>query len=335
MRYRTGGGVGQATVLVLRALGLGDLATAVPALRGLRRALPEHHLVLATSPFLAPLVAQMDFVDSMLDMEGPTTLPVQFDPHDVGVNLHGRGPQSTLALLEATPERILTFAHPDIPATFGFPSWKRHEHEVARWCRLLAENGIAADPTDLSLPPPNRDVGRWRSSTVIHPGASAPARQWPPDRWAGVARMLAGRGEDVVITGSAAEVPLANEIAREADLPPAAILAGRTDVTDLAAVVASAERVIASDTGPAHLATAYGTPSVTLFGPTSPREWGPPPLERHVTIWKGQSGPPNADRPHPGLLQITVDEVVAAIDRLPGPHASAASAAATARSATS
>lgn len=339
MRYLTGEETPQPSILVLRALGLGDLATAVPALRAIRRGFPAHRVVLATSPSLEPLVDGMDFVDVMLARESLTALPLQFGDHDVAVNLHGRGPESTLALLEATPRRLIAFAHPDIPSTFGFPRWRRREHEVARWCRLLDESGIGADPADIRLDPPRRETREWESATVIHPGASSVARQWPPDRWAVVARSLASEGDRVVITGDASELALAHEIAREAGLSADAILAGRTDVADLAAVVGLAGRLVSSDTGPAHLATAYGTPSVTLFGPTSPEEWGPPPSDRHVALWKGSRGPANADAPDDGLLAITVDEVLAAIDRLQRPwaaaQASAARLAATFRSPTS
>lgn len=259
----------------------------------------------------------MDFVDHMLGVGELEGLPVQLDGDDVAVNLHGRGPESTLLLLETSPSRLIAFAHPDIPATFGFPAWRRHEHEVARWCRLLTENGMEAHPDELSLPFPRRAAGAESGATVLHPGASSPARQWPPDRWAAVARSLAAAGDKVVITGDGSEVALAHEIAREARLSPESVLAGRTDVADLAAAIASGGRLIASDTGPAHLATAFGTPSLTLFGPTSPEEWGPPRRRRHQVIWKGRSGPPDGDVPDPGLLAIGVDEVLDALHRLP------------------
>jgi ADP-heptose:LPS heptosyltransferase len=96
------------------------------------------------------------------------------------------------------------------------------------------------------------------------------------------------------------------------------VLAGRTDLVALAALVAGAARVLCGDTGVAHLATAYGIPSIVLFGPVPPDEWGPP-RERahHRALWSGRRGDPHAPRPDPGLLQITVDDVVAAGRNLP------------------
>lgn len=305
------------TVLILRALGLGDLMTAVPALRGLRRGYPDHRLVLTTSPGLAPLVNEMEFVDETLETRELEPLRVQLDGDDVAVNLHGRGPQSTERLLETSPRRLVAFSHPDIPATFGSARWKRREHERARWCRLLRHHGVDARPDEFSLGRPPVGSSPWEGATLIHPGAGAPARLWPPDRWVKLARQLADAGETVLITGGASEAPLATVIAREAGLPPEWMLAGETDVRGLAALVASARCLISTDTGPAHVATAYRTPSVTLFGPTSPSEWGPPADDRHRVLWKGSTGDPNGAVPHPGLLDITVDEVVEAYGALP------------------
>jgi hypothetical protein len=96
-------------------------------------------------------------------------------------------------------------------------------------------------------------------------------------------------------------------------------VAGRTDLVELGALVAVAGRVVCGDTGVAHLATALGTPSVLLFGPTSPARWGPPPdREAHVALWAGRTGDPHGTVPDPGLLMISVDDVLAGLAMLPG-----------------
>jgi ADP-heptose:LPS heptosyltransferase len=118
-------------------------------------------------------------------------------------------------------------------------------------------------------------------------------------------------GPRVVVTGDAGERALALEVAAAAGLPEQAVLAGRTSLLELAAAVSAAARLVCGDTGVAHLATALGTPSVVLFGPTPPAEWGPPPDPRHAVLWAGRRGDPHADAPDPGLLEIGVDEVVA------------------------
>ena len=57
-----------------------------------------------------------------------------------------------------------------------------------------------------------------------------------------------------------------------------------------------------------------------LFGPTSPSRWGPPPDDRHVVLWKGSTGDPHGDEPDPGLLRITVDEVLEAAGAVQAPR---------------
>jgi ADP-heptose:LPS heptosyltransferase len=68
----------------------------------------------------------------------------------------------------------------------------------------------------------------------------------------------------------------------------------------------------------AHLATALGTPSLVLFGPTSPARWGPPDRAIHRVLWAGRTGDPHASRPDPGLLAIGEDDVLQALETLPG-----------------
>jgi ADP-heptose:LPS heptosyltransferase len=115
----------------------------------------------------------------------------------------------------------------------------------------------------------------------------------------------------VVVTGTTAERPLALAVAAHAGLEARRVLAGRTDLAALAAVVAHAGRVVCGDTGVAHLATAFGIPSVVLFGPTSPATWGPPAERaRHRVLWRGSTGDPHADRPDPGLLAIDSAHVI-------------------------
>jgi len=297
-------------LLILRALGLGDLLTGVPALRALARAFPDHQRVLATPSDLWPVAELADVVDATVDADGFGRLAVRHPA--VAVNLHGRGPQSHRTLLATEPDELVAFAHPDVAGSASGPAWTADEHEVTRWCRLLLAHGIAADASDLSLRPPS-DAPRDPGLVVVHPGASSEARRWPADRWSDVAAAEASSGRRVVVTGSAEERALAMRVAAAASLPDDAVVAGRTGLSDLADLVARAGLVVCGDTGVGHLATSFGTPSVVLFGPTSPERWGPPPdRPQHVAIWAGETGNPHADTVDPGLLRIEVDDVVAA-----------------------
>ncbi|MCU7727533.1 glycosyltransferase family 9 protein [Actinoplanes sp. KI2] len=298
-------------ILVLRALGVGDLVTAVPALRGLSAAYYREPLALAAPRWLTPLVDLIGGVSQVLPTDGLTLHRWDVAPPRLAVNLHGRGPESHRLLHAAAPDRLWAFANPDGDHLDG-PGWIDEEHEVHRWCRLLRHYGVATDETDLALAVPRLPVPR--GVTVIHPGAKSPARRWPPDRFAAVARHLTRAGHRVVITGSAGEQDLRVRVAERAGLPTAQLPV--TGLAELAALVAHARLVLSGDTGISHLATAYGTPSVTLFGPMSPRRWGPPPGSYHRAIWHGtRSEPGDQSGPgvHPALLAVGEREVLDAV----------------------
>jgi ADP-heptose:LPS heptosyltransferase len=300
--------------VVLRPLGLGDLLTGVPAIRAVRAAVPGHRLVLATTAALAPLAGLVDAVDEALPAHELEPLDWPGPPPELAVDLHGKGPASHVVVADLAPARLLTFASPGYPG----PVWYPDEHEVHRWCRLVAEGlGVPADPDALDLAVPDVPAPAPAGVALVHPGAAFPGRRWPADRFAAVARHLAHAGLDVRVTGGPAEVPLAREVAGAAGLGESSVLAGRTSTFELAAVVAGARVVVSGDTGMAHLATAYRRPSVVLFGPVSPALWGPPPRPQHVVLWHGDgTGDPWGTELDPALAEITVAEVTSALDRL-------------------
>ncbi|MFF1510132.1 glycosyltransferase family 9 protein [Streptomyces sp. NPDC058326] len=328
---RAPAGRARPTVLVLRALGLGDALTGLPALRALRRGLPGHEIVLAAPAGLAPVVRATGAVDRLLitrapGREVPAVLPWAGRPPELAVDLHGRGPLSHRLLVRLAPGRIWAFRHPEVPEVTG-PEWEAGEHERDRWCRLLRWYGLDADPGDVRLPPPPRPSPA-PDAVVLHPGADAPARRWPPDRFAAVARALRGARLRVVVTAGPGEEAYAREVARRAGLPPGSVRGGRRGVPfgELCALVAGARCVVVGDTGLAHLATAFGTPSVVLFGPVSPLLWGPPAEGPHRALWHPAAGDGEALRPgdahgtapDPRLLRVTVDEVLTAVGDVAG-----------------
>jgi ADP-heptose:LPS heptosyltransferase len=305
----------QPTALVLRALCLGDLLVAVPALRALRRAFPGHRIVLATAGSLAPLVPLTGAVDQLLPTGAPQELSWTGPPPEVAVNLHGRGPESHRALDATAPGRRIGYRAPGWPGPDHDEIARRHSHERERWCAMLGAHGIPADPTDLRLPPPP-DSGSQRihAPVLVHPGARYGSKRWPACRYAEVAAVLHCPVSPVLITGTADERDLALAVAHAAGLAESRVLAGRTDLGELCALVANAALVVSGDTGIAHLAAAFGTPSVTLYGPVGPEQWGPPSDGPHAVLGDAgaRRGDPFADDPDPALLAIGVGDVLRA-----------------------
>lgn len=302
-------------VLVLRALGLGDLLTAVPALRAVRAQYSRSHICLATPAVYRDLVALVQdsqdrpCVDEVIDTRGLTDPPRGPAP-DLAINLHGRGPQSIDVCVATGAPSLLTHAHPD--RSVDGLAWDPDRHEVDRWCRLVNHGGAAADPRDLGIARP-AGIPRTADTVIVHPGAASTSRRWPADRFSAVASRLAADGRRPVLTGGSAEVQLCRSIADRAGLGQDAVLAGQLDLAHLAALVCDADLVVCGDTGVAHLASAYGTPSVVLFGPTPPRLWGPPADGPHTVLWSGRTGDPHASTVDPGLLEITMPDVSDAI----------------------
>jgi ADP-heptose:LPS heptosyltransferase len=199
-------------------------------------------------------------------------------------------------------------------------------HEVERGLSLAATLGYRL---------PDGDDGRLRVRrdraadapelegpyVVVHPGASAPARAWAPERHAALVDALVEGGRRVVVTGGNDERSLTSLVAggRRAGLVD---LGGRVDLAGLAEVLAGAEAVVVGNTGPAHLAAAVGTPVVSLFSPVVPavrwRPWGVP-----LVLLGDQDAACAGSRArvcpvpgHPCLDGVPVAEVVAAVERL-------------------
>ena len=268
---------------------------------------------------MVPLARHTGAVDEVWPAVALAPLPEALAGADIAVDLHGRGPASQQVLLGLGPRRLVSFACEAVPETAGGAPWRPDEHEVVRWCRMLAHAGVPADPTELDIAVPESDVPAGAvGAVVVHVGAAAPARRWPPERFAEVARRLVARGDRVVVTAGASESALAHDVAVRADLTPEAVL-DDLDLLRLVATVGAASAVVVGDTGVAHVATAVRTPSVVLFGPVPPAEWGPPPDRSwHRALWAGRRGDPHGREVDPGLLELTPTDVLDALDAARG-----------------
>lgn len=290
-------------IAVLRALQLGDLLCAVPALRALRSALPEAHITLICLPWGREFAARFDrYIDDFLEFPGFPGLPERpfaaeqlpgflsraLDARfDLAIQLHGSGSfvNSLLLLLGARlnagyylpgqwcpdPERFLAYP-------IGMPEVRRHlalmEFLGARPCGEHLEFPLrASDHEELAAigEAQSLEAGKY---ACIHPGARYASRRWGAGRFAAVADWLTRRGLSVVITGSAAEAQLADEVA-SAMAGPAINLAGRTTLGALAALLVGARLVVSNDTGISHVAAALRVPSVVVVTGSDPVRWAP------------------------------------------------------------
>jgi lipopolysaccharide heptosyltransferase II len=160
---------------------------------------------------------------------------------------------------------------------------ERIRHEVRRQLDLVAgiECRTANERLSFQVPQADADwaarrllvfgVDRVLPWVLLHPGASAASRRYPPRQWAQVAAQLAGRlGFPLVFTGDESEIALVESIRNEAGVISFSV-AGELDLGRLGALIAQAPVMVSSNTGPAHLAAALGTPLVDLYALTNPQ----------------------------------------------------------------
>ena len=139
-------------------------------------------------------------------------------------------------------------------------------------------------------------------ATLIHPGRAAAEHAWPATRWAVVAEEEAAAGRQVVVLAEEADDEVAWQVAGLAGLGRRSMVPTPTDLVDLLALVAGADRVLTDDPQMARAAWATGTPSLVL---ACEDEAPTPPAGPHVLVTGAH------------LAAIEVDEVLDALPRLP------------------
>jgi lipopolysaccharide heptosyltransferase II len=299
-------------ILAIRLDNLGDVLMTTPAIAALKAAVPGRRVTLLASSIGAEAAAYIPGLDGVMRYDAPWMKSVpRAGAHFEGAMIRhlaaGRFdaaivftvctqsplPAATLAYLAGiplrlarcreNPYRLLTHWLPEDDGS-GFAT-----HEVERQLALAAAAGAPPAQRRLQFAVPAEARATAEAALdaagvdgdapwlVLHPGASAPSRRYPPELFARAAQLLAQRhGARVVVTGDVSERPLAQGIA--AMVPGAVSLAGRLALAELAALIERAPVLLVNNTGPAHLAAAVGTPVVALYALTNPQHtpWAVP-----------------------------------------------------------
>jgi heptosyltransferase-2 len=282
---------------------LGDTVMALPVLRALARRY-ERPLLLWGPPQFAELLALSELRFDYLPYRRRGGVAGISDAIHACAALRHHKPAAALLLPNAFEPALLARAA-GIPRLVGFatdgrgalltdrvpePQPRHAVHEAERFAALArhlgaelhrARDTCLAAGTSLKaraeqlLPPPRQLVALAAGS------ANTPAKRWPPDRWAALARAARERwGAEPVLLGSAADRTVNTEIAAAAGAP-VTDLSG-SSLTDLAAALLRCRVVVSNDSGAAHLAAAIGRPTVVLFGPTNPERTAPTGEHVHV-----------------------------------------------------
>jgi heptosyltransferase-2 len=282
---------------------VGDAVMTVPALRQLRRLFPAAHITLATRSWAEGLFADAEFIDALQVHDGGGLRSVvrqvrqwrkgNFDlavlfPNSLETALVASLARVPLRTGYATEGRQALLTHP-----LALPDWRDSRHEVFYYLKIVAELEwvIKGEQTFLSTEPEGSlEVSASRKSAArnllqahgiqnnnsqrliaLCPGSiNSRAKRWPAERYAALAdRFISEGAAKVLLVGSAAESDVSNEVVRHMRNEPV-LLTGQTDLAQLVAVLSLVDLLVTNDTGPAHIASALGRPTLVIFGPTNP-----------------------------------------------------------------
>jgi lipopolysaccharide heptosyltransferase II len=293
-------------ILCVRLDSLGDVLMCTPAMRALRESRRGRTLTLLTSPsgaVAAPFIPELDDViayeapwmkssavhDRAKDMAFAAQLAQQgFDAAVIFTSYSQSAlPAAFLCYLAGIPLRLAHCRENPYQMLTDWVAETEPEpvvrHEVRRQLDLVAQAGCGTANSRLSFALRDADLATVRQRlaqlgvdagrrwVLLHPGASAPSRRYPPHHWAEVIRLLDRRlGWPMVLTGGADETALVDGI-REASGVAAHSLAGELGLGQMGAALKLASVVVSNNTGPAHIAAAVGTPLVDLYALTNPQ----------------------------------------------------------------
>lgn len=302
------------SVVVFRALHLGDMLCVVPALRALRSSLPHAHIALVGLPWARQFADRFPgYIDEFIPFPGHPMLPEQPVDHDalaefysgmcarqfgLGIQLHGSGDVSnsivgafgagTLAGFcrgtALTRERTVLLPYPETGT------------EPERLLALMEHLGADVAGAHLEFPLTRSDEDELAASGIgsglvageyfcIHPGARKRDKCWPAARFAEVGdRIAAEFGLRPVLTGSGAEADLTAEVAAHMHHPPIDA-AAPISIGAMAVLLRGARLLLCNDTGVSHIAAGLKLKSVVIFSKADIARWAPLDRLTHRCIW--------------------------------------------------
>ena len=283
-------------ILFIQLSALGDTILAIPAIRAVRHAFPNAELTVLASPTNLNYLTHCPYIDKSICFRTAGSelfRQLRREGFDWAIDLeHWPRLSALLAYASGAPIRV-GFRTQGQYRHFLFTASVPHtagRHEVRNFLDLVARLGCStlefglevwyseSEQTWVHQTLMEEGISLEQPLFVLHPEAGRrgePRRRWAPERYVALANALVARyGGQIVLTGAAGEVEVSKEIAKWTKYQ-SVVLAGRTDVKQLAALFAAATLVVSGNCGPMHLAAAAGTRVVGLHGPTNFAQWGP------------------------------------------------------------
>ena len=279
---------------------VGDSVMTVPALRALRRVLPDARITLVVRPSAVGIFADADFVDQILVYKSKNVFSVvgqvrewRWRKFDLAVLFQNAFEAALIPFLAGVPLRLgyatesrqALLTHP-----LALPDWRSSRHEVFYYLYLVtaleqlisgASTICESDP-DASLQISGerraeaekllraKGVRKGAPLVALCPGSiNSRAKRWPAERYAALADRLIDSQRQVLLIGSTDELDVTREVTSRMENQPI-VLTGKTSLDQITAVLSLVDLVVTNDTGPAHIAAALGRPTLVIFGPTNP-----------------------------------------------------------------
>jgi len=264
---------------------LGDAVMALPAVRNLKTMLVNDPLTVAAPEKLAALWRACPFVDKVLALEHPKKLTASANQLRDGkfgsaVLLPNSLRAAAEAWLAGIPQRVgYARSGRRLLLTKAVPVPPRNPIRLHQRFYYLDVVTALGGPDDASLPALRKNSSAnstdAQMTVALCPGAEyGPAKRWPAESFLAVAKHFAEKHRaKIVLLGAAGDAAIAEEIAKQ--LPEAENRTGKTSLAEFMEALASARLVVCNDSGAMHVASALGTPTVTIFGSTEPLLTGP------------------------------------------------------------
>ncbi len=296
-------------IAVFRALQLGDMLCAIPAVRALRLAYPAASISLLGLPWAASFVERFsNYFDRFIHFPGYPALPEQLydeaklelfldevrqEQFDLLIQMQGNGTVVNPLLHEFGAKNVAGFYNEksfvDSPLFMPYPD---HGSEIHRHLLLMQHLGIRSQGDHLEFPLTQDDQKDFDELLVpiepknyicIHPGSRGYWRQWPPQFFGAIADYCIEEGFTVVITGTRDETDITKEVIKCMHHLPID-LTGKTSLGAMAVVIKDAFMLISNCTGVSHIADAFDTPSVIISMDGEPQRWAPLNKNLHRVI---------------------------------------------------
>lgn len=283
-------------ILIVPYVWIGDFVRCHSVVKLLRAREPERPVDIVSSTLCAPLADYMPGIRQTIVIDLPRRRLGLARQRELAARLRTGGYTQALVMSRKWKAALAPFLA-GIPTRTGFAGEARFglindmRYGEMKLPRMIDQMGALALPKDAPLPAawplpelkvPAEEIARWRTQrglsggerkiATLSPGAVGEGKAWPAEHYAALARALIADGLDVWVLGGPNETPIAQRIA-----------AGQSHVRDLTSndlrnailAMAAADVAVTNDSGLMHVSAAVGTPTVAIFGPTSPWHWQP------------------------------------------------------------